>query len=146
MTRRRGRIAALREVFVFQLKLALDAIRDVAISPLSLAAAVVDFLFPDGPRWFYRVLGLGRRSEEIIGLWRIPDDAAESPDQIAARLQQLEDWLRREATSPENRDAIRAWSQRMGQRLNPGRSAGDSAEPVESVEVPSPPRPPPPRM
>ncbi|MCB1589258.1 MAG: hypothetical protein KDI56_10190 [Xanthomonadales bacterium] len=118
MSRPRSRFGALREVLVFQFKLALDAVRDLAISPLSWIAAAVDFVFPNGPRWFYRVLALGRRSEEIIRLWHIPGDAPESPDEIAARLQQLEDWLRQEATSTQNREAIRAWALRMGNRLN----------------------------
>ena len=120
MSRPRSRFGALREVLVFQFKLALDAIRDLAISPLSWIAAAVDFVFPNGPRWFYRVLALGRRSEEIIRLWHIPGDAPESPDEIAARLQQLEDWLRQEATSTQNREAIRAWALRMGNRLSLG--------------------------
>lgn len=61
----------LRDVVVFQLKLVLDAARDIALSPASLAAALLD-VFAQGERpgrIFYRVLELGRRSEDWIDLF-----------------------------------------------------------------------------
>lgn len=69
-----ARWALLRDVAVFQLKLALDALRDVALSPLSLAAAAVGLLWGgDRPgRFFADVLAAGRRSEDWIDLFGSP--------------------------------------------------------------------------
>ena len=48
----------LRDVLVFQLKMLLDNVRDFALMPVSLAAALIDLIFK-GERQgalFYRVL------------------------------------------------------------------------------------------
>lgn len=62
---------ALRQLLIFQFKLALDALRDFALSPLSIAAFVVDAL--TRPKFSnslsYRVLLLGRRSDRVINLF-----------------------------------------------------------------------------
>ena len=61
----------LRDAGAFQVKLLLDAVRDIALSPLALVAALVDFVFAGSrpPKHFYAVLRLGRRSEAWIDLW-----------------------------------------------------------------------------
>ncbi len=61
----------LRDAGAFQVKLLLDALRDIALSPLALVAALVDFVFAGSrpPQHFYAVLRLGRRSEAWIDLW-----------------------------------------------------------------------------
>ncbi len=61
----------LRDAAVFQLKVLLDALRDLVLSPLSLVAALVDVIRPgtEPPSLFYAVLRLGRRSEDYIDLW-----------------------------------------------------------------------------
>lgn len=63
--------AALRQLLVFQLKLALDALRDFALSPLSIAAFVVDALTkPELERSLsHRIMLLGRRSDRVINLF-----------------------------------------------------------------------------
>ena len=68
---RPSRWELLRDVFVFQLKLVLDGLRDLLLSPVSLVACVTDFF---GARHrtrgnFYRVLQFGRRTEEWIDLF-----------------------------------------------------------------------------
>ena len=55
----------LRDVLVFQLKMFLDNVRDFALMPISLAAALID-LIVRGERegaLFYRVLRWGAHSE-----------------------------------------------------------------------------------
>jgi hypothetical protein len=78
----------LRDVLVFQLKLGLDATRDVVLAPLSLAAAVLDLLTgeADGAgRRFYQVLLLGRRSERWIGLFGAADRVEPESGEASAR-------------------------------------------------------------
>lgn len=60
-----------RDVAAFQLKLLLDTARDLVLSPVSLGAALLDFLLSgmQPPRYFHAVLRLGERSEEWIDLW-----------------------------------------------------------------------------
>ena len=61
----------LRDVLVFQLKMLLDNVRDFALMPVSLAAAVIDLIFKgdrqgtlfyQGPKW-------GAHSEEVINVY-----------------------------------------------------------------------------
>ncbi len=65
------RRSLIRDVVFFQLKLLLDTVRDLVFSPLSLAAALLDFLLSgiQPPRYFHAVLRLGERSEVLIDLW-----------------------------------------------------------------------------
>ncbi|MBT8447168.1 MAG: hypothetical protein KJO38_08475 [Gammaproteobacteria bacterium] len=68
-----------RDLLVFQGKLFLDGLRDIALSPASLVLALVDVLSGDrsGNR-FYKLLSLGKRSDHWINLFGAADDADES--------------------------------------------------------------------
>ena len=60
-----------RDVLVFQLKILLDNIRDFALMPVSLVAALIDLIFK-GKRQgslFYQVLRWGAHSEEVINVY-----------------------------------------------------------------------------
>ena len=61
----------LRDVLVFQVKLMLDNLRDFALVPISLGAALIDLVYK-GERegaLFYRVLRWGSHSEEVIDVY-----------------------------------------------------------------------------
>jgi hypothetical protein len=61
----------LRDVLVFQLKMLLDNVRDFALMPVSLVAALIDLIFK-GKRQgslFYQVLRWGAHSEEVINVY-----------------------------------------------------------------------------
>lgn len=61
----------LRDVLVFQLKMLLDNVRDFALMPVSLAAALIDLIFK-GERQgtlFYQVLKWGAHSEDVINVY-----------------------------------------------------------------------------
>jgi hypothetical protein len=61
----------LRDVLVFQLKLLLDNVRDFALVPITLVAALIDLIYK-GDRegaLFYRVLRWGAHSEEVIAVY-----------------------------------------------------------------------------
>ena len=62
---------SLKYLLVFQLKLALDALRDFALSPLSVGAFVLDAVIrPDYEKSLtVRLMLLGRRSDRLINLF-----------------------------------------------------------------------------
>lgn len=65
----------LRDLVAFQAKLALDGLRDLLLSPISLIAAVVGLLTGgERPgRYFYDLMHLGRRSDGWINLFGAGD-------------------------------------------------------------------------
>ena len=66
-----GRWKFFRDVLVFQLKMLLDNVRDFALMPVSLVAALIDLIFK-GKRQgslFYQVLRWGAHSEEVINVY-----------------------------------------------------------------------------
>lgn len=93
-----GRWQFIRDVLVFQVKLLLDNVRDFALVPVSLGAAIVDLIFK-GERegaLFYKVLRWGAHSEEVIDVYSAiehhdPGDFIVSPDYtvdgVIARLE-----------------------------------------------------------
>ncbi len=65
----------IRDVAVFQLKLAVDGLRDLLLSPVSLLAALADLVLGRegaGGR-FYEVVRFGRRTERWIDLFGAAD-------------------------------------------------------------------------
>ncbi len=70
-TNRDERWRFLRDVLVFQLKMLLDNVRDFALMPISLVAALID-LVSKGERegaLFYKVLRWGSHSEDVIDVY-----------------------------------------------------------------------------
>jgi hypothetical protein len=61
----------IRDVIIFQLKLVLDGLKDVVLSPIAVGAAVLDVLLPGeraGHR-FYGVMRAGEGFERWLNLW-----------------------------------------------------------------------------
>ena len=82
----------IRDALVLQIKLAVDALRDLVVSPVSLVAAAID-LVRGGERpgdLFYAVLAAGRRSEEIINLFGEADRAGGRPASLDALVAHVE--------------------------------------------------------
>ncbi len=84
-----------RDVLVFQIKLALDAMRDVILVPISIGAALLDLVSSDERtgQSFYRVFAMGRRTDIWINLFDTygrPDTAANTTvDSLVAQLEAL---------------------------------------------------------
>lgn len=68
----------IRDLVEFQLKLALDGLRDLLLSPLTLVAFVVDLVSRrDRPsHYFYDLIHLGRRSDHWLNLFGAADRVA----------------------------------------------------------------------
>ncbi|WP_263808582.1 MULTISPECIES: hypothetical protein [Salinibacter] len=74
-----SRSEVVRDVVIFQAKLWLEGVKDVALMPLSFGAAVLDFVV--GSSTLYAVMKLGDRFERWVHLYgALGDDAAASSD------------------------------------------------------------------
>lgn len=110
------RIELLREAAVLQLKLLADGLRDAALIPVSLLAALFGLVRggeePD--REYRQVIKLGRRSERWINLFghQRPLGNSHPAGSLDTVLKQVEDVVtdqyRKGKTSAEARTAIRA--------------------------------------
>jgi hypothetical protein len=71
----------IRDILVLQVKLAVDALRDLILSPLSLVAGVLDLLTggQQPGRLFYPLLAAARRTEQLINLFGEADRAMPRP-------------------------------------------------------------------
>lgn len=83
---RPDRKTLIRDVAMFQVKLVVDGIRDLVLLPASLVAGLISFLHTEddrvGPE-FYRVISVGRQSEDWIDLFGAVDNA---PPEVADEL------------------------------------------------------------
>jgi hypothetical protein len=112
---RSPRVELLREVAVLQLKLVADGLRDAALIPVSLLAALVGLVRggEDPDREYRKVIKLGRRSERWINLFghQQPLGKAHPAGSLDTVLNQVEDVVmeqyRKGRSSTETRRAIR---------------------------------------
>ncbi len=99
-TRSDERWEFLRDVAVFQVKMLLDNLRDFALMPVSLGAAVIDLLSKGNSEGalFYQVLRWGARSERVIDVYSAIESEAEpapalapsyTVDTVVARLERV---------------------------------------------------------
>lgn len=70
-----------RDLLAFQFKLALDAIRDLLLSPASIFAVVAGLISrqDDPGKHFYDLLRMGHKSDRWINLFGTGDEADEEP-------------------------------------------------------------------
>ena len=103
----------VRDVVVFQIKLGMEAILDLTLIPVSLAAAAIDFLLGNWrrPRWFHAVLRFGERCEHRIDLWRVATPGVDAPQSDAdAVMRSIEALIRNPRTGPDKIRELRRWA------------------------------------
>ncbi len=103
----------LRDVVVFQIKLGMEAVLDIALIPVSLAAAAVDLLLGNWrrPRWFYAVLRFGERCEHRIDLWGVATPGVDAPRSDAdVLLRSIETLVRNPGIAPDKVRELRRWA------------------------------------
>ena len=63
----------IRQGIVFQLKLGLDALRDILMSPISIVLLVVDVVMANNHQqsYFIRLMRLGKKSDNWINLFGV---------------------------------------------------------------------------
>ncbi|TPV96527.1 MAG: hypothetical protein B7733_04295 [Myxococcales bacterium FL481] len=102
----RGRV--VRDLVVFQGKLFLDGLKDIVVSPLSIAAAIMGLLMPGNhARYLHGVFTLGRLFDRWLNLF--PERGG--PEGVDVYLDRLESAIAREVAqgriSARARDALR---------------------------------------
>lgn len=87
----------VRKLLVFQIKLYLDAFRDLFLSALSLGAFILDLVQQNtgANSYFERVLKFGRRTERSINLFNQYDPDHQDGKSVDSVLNDLEDRIRK---------------------------------------------------
>lgn len=119
-----SRLRLARDVVVFQVKLALEALLDITLIPVSLAAAGLDLVLGNWrqPRWFHAVLRFGERCERRIDLWGVPTATDQAPSsEVEAVMRSIETLMRNPRTSPQKVRELRRWA---ANKLAPGSADG----------------------
>lgn len=119
-THRGSRLRLVRDVVVFQVKLGMEALLDLALIPVSLAAAGLDLLLGNWrrPRVFHAVLRFGERCERRIDLWGVAtDDGRQSDLEVDAVLRSIETLIRQPGGGPQKVRELRRWA---AMKLAPG--------------------------
>src|SRR5438105_14534263 len=129
-----------RDVLVFQLKVFIGSLRDFALMPVSLGAAIID-LVSKGERegsLFYRVLRWGAHSEEVLDAYspikHEMQDLKINPNYtVDAMVSRLEDVLVHEYQKGGTAATIKAALDREIDQLH--RETGEHRERARSVVV-----------
>lgn len=129
-----GRLGSLvRDVLSFLLKLMLDAMRDVALFPLTLGAGLLDLALirKQSPRYFRAVLELAKRSEAWFDAWGAAVYQRYGPPQqkVDALLVHLEAIVRDPRTGAHKARVLRRWLE-MQQSRRRRSAASDEAGPL----------------
>ena len=126
----------LRDVVVFQIKLGMEALLDLTLIPVSLAAAGLDLVLGNWrrPRWFHAVLRFGERCEHRIDLWRVATPGVDAPQsEVDAVLRNIETLIRQPGTGPAKVRELRRW---VATKIAPG-GDGDPKPPDRRNERPN---------
>jgi hypothetical protein len=113
---RRSSIALIKSVAILQLKLLLDAARDLALAPTALAAALLDLVLikQQEPRFFRGVLRIGEHSDRWIDVWSGGRDAdephRENVDTLIARVEEV---VRDPERGARHARVLRRWAERQ---------------------------------
>jgi len=110
---RETRWRLVRDVVVFQIKLGMEAVLDLALIPASLAAAALDLVLGNWrrPRWFHAVLRFGERCEHRIDLWGVAAPGVDAPQsEVDAVMRSIETLIRNPRTGPDKVRELRRWA------------------------------------
>lgn len=114
----------VRMMLLFQVKLVADAVRDLFLSPIAIAAMIMDLgSKPDKADHFERLMKLGRESDRWINLFNQHDeeeDAGHNLDQLAS---DVETRLKRTYKSGEVVKRLRSTRGKMRRDRHAGTSA-----------------------
>jgi len=121
--KRGSRLRLVRDVIVFQIKCAFEALLDLTLIPVSLGAAGLDLILGNWrqPRWFHAVLRFGERCERRIDLWGINQEGAVADADVAAVLRSIETLVRQPGTGQQKVLELRRWA---ASKLAPGGEVG----------------------
>lgn len=76
------RAVIIRDLIIFQIKLLLDGVKDVVVSPVAIGAAALDVLFPTARRGyrFYSVIRMAETFDRWLNLYGASRHAGENEE------------------------------------------------------------------
>jgi hypothetical protein len=77
----------MRDMLVFQVKLAIDAIRDLFLSPVSIICGVVDIFIGNSlsKSYFYKLMGFGHQTDSWLNLFGRPKKDTENLNALGTK-------------------------------------------------------------
>ncbi len=106
----------IRAVALLQLKLLLNAGRDLVLIPLALVAALIDLiqLKKHEPQYFRQVLRVGEHSDRWIDMWYSNHDAQEEPrENVDMLLSRVEEVVRDREKGARQARVLKRWTERQ---------------------------------
>jgi hypothetical protein len=85
----------IRQAIIFQLKLGLDALRDILMSPVSIILVITDIVMANNHQqsYFIRLMRLGKKSDHWINLFGVELANPEDQDNEVASDSNVDDWF-----------------------------------------------------
>jgi len=112
----------IRDVLLLQVKLLIGAARDLAVVPVTLAAALLDLILSKSqpPRFFHQVLRLGERSDEWIDVWSAARHGSEQRGPVDSILASVEEVVRDPKVGAYRARVLKRWAERQMKRARQG--------------------------
>ena len=85
----------IRQAIVFQLKLGLDALRDILMSPVSIVLVLTDILMANNHQdsYFIRLMQFGKKSDHWINLFGVELPTTKPDDNNVAADSNVDYWF-----------------------------------------------------
>ena len=85
----------IRQAIVFQLKLSLDALRDILMSPVSIVLLIADIVISNNHQqsYFIRLMRLGKKSDDWINLFGVDSSSIKLGDNKTAMDSNVDYWF-----------------------------------------------------
>ena len=113
---KRKALPLVRAVALLQLKLLLNAGRDLVLIPVALVAALLDLIQikTQAPQYFRMTLKLGEHSDRWIDVWSDPlDECAAQRENIDTLLARVEDAVRDPQSGARRARVLKRWAERQ---------------------------------
>jgi len=113
---KRKALPLVRAVALLQLKLLLNAGRDLVLIPVALVAALLDLIQikTQAPQYFRMTLKLGEHSDRWIDVWSDPlDERAAQRENIDTLLARVEDAVRDPQSGARRARVLKRWAERQ---------------------------------
>jgi hypothetical protein len=126
----------IRDVLILQVKLLLGAARDLAMTPVTLAAAAIDLIRSrhEPPRYFHWILRLGERSERWIDTWSAGRHGEEPQrGSVDSLLNSVEEIVRDPKVGAYRARVLKRWAERQVSRARQ-RIGSDTPAPASEAE------------
>ncbi len=91
MKRKQSAKNKLKQLGIFQLKLAADALRDLVLSPISLLVTLMDIFEKNNGEHFQKLMAFGRKTDEKINLFEHfgHEDEVQTIDKLIEQMESV---------------------------------------------------------